>query len=556
MTLLYVTLPALLSVATARERMNFVFMFPDTLRAESFSSYGLPLNTTPHLDAFAKTGVRFEQTHVQHTQCSPSRVAMLTGRYMHVLGHRTQTNLIQPFEFNYFQILKDNGYHIEYYGKNDVFSNDALNVSVSHWDGRHTTGMSQGPSAIKYPENGYYSMLYTAGGDAYDPHKNGDYNAVVKAVEWMKNAPPQPFLMFIPGSGAHPPYGAPKQFHDMWPVDLVKKHVKLRKPYLEGKPKYHSKEKGIPHYRQLTSMEDDFFYKIQATYLAMLSYVDWIFGQLLQGIKDAGLEHNTAIFFSSDHGDFGGDFHMVEKWPGAADDILTRVPLFARIPGASPAAAGFVSKAPVELFDIPHTMCDLAGINLTCSAASCQYGVMFGHSLKRQLLFGHEGDTSRYVYSEGGFGYPNEVFPGGSDHVNMTNPAGLYWPRALEEMSDNGNGSPKFVMRRNLTHKLVYRPKGESELYDLTRDPREIHNLWHEPAYAGLKAELLSGLMEWHVQTGDVSPQHQDARGMPHFPQPASTCTVNHKFGPMANTAYGSEQFQHLDSKQKNDIVI
>ena len=83
-------------VSGVKPRMNFVFHFPDTLRAESFSSYGNPLPTTPNLDAFAKTGVRFEQAHVQHTQCSPSRATMLTGRYMHVLGHRTQTHLIQP----------------------------------------------------------------------------------------------------------------------------------------------------------------------------------------------------------------------------------------------------------------------------------------------------------------------------------------------------------------------------------------------------------------------------------------------------------------------------
>ena len=101
-------------VSGEKPRMNFAFMFPDTLRAESFSSYGNPLKTTPNLDAFARTGVRFENTHVQHTQCSPSRAAMLTGRYMHVLGHRTQTHLIQSFEFNYFRTLKESGYHVQY----------------------------------------------------------------------------------------------------------------------------------------------------------------------------------------------------------------------------------------------------------------------------------------------------------------------------------------------------------------------------------------------------------------------------------------------------------
>lgn len=101
--------------------LNMAFMFPDTLRAESFSSYGFPLQTTPNLDAFAKTGVRFEQTHVQHTQCSPSRLAMLTGRYMHVLGHRTQSHLVQPYEFNYFRTLKEHGVHVQYYGRTTPF---------------------------------------------------------------------------------------------------------------------------------------------------------------------------------------------------------------------------------------------------------------------------------------------------------------------------------------------------------------------------------------------------------------------------------------------------
>merc|ERR1712232_1491879 len=114
-----------------QKRMNFVFMFPDTLRAESFSSYGSPLQTTPNLDKFAEGAVRFEQTHAMHTQCTPSLVTMLTGRHMHVLGHRTQTHLIQAYEFNYLKILKENGYHVQYYGKNDALSPDAFNVSVS-----------------------------------------------------------------------------------------------------------------------------------------------------------------------------------------------------------------------------------------------------------------------------------------------------------------------------------------------------------------------------------------------------------------------------------------
>jgi len=472
---------------------------------------------------------RFEQAHAMHTQCTPSRVTMFTGRHMHVLGHRTQTHLIQPYEFNYLQILKDNGYHVQYHGKNDAFSTDSFNMSVSNWT--DDIGVDRGPTAFAFPESGYYSMLYNAGqSEKDDASKNGDYRAVVKANEWLKNSPPQPFLLFIPGLGAHPPYGAPKEFHEKWTVDEVKRNIQLRPPYGKTKPGYHSKDNGIPHYRNLTHLDADVFYKIHATYLGMLSYTDWIFGELLRGIEEAGLENNTAIFFSSDHGDFSGDYNMVEKWPGGADDILSRVPLLARIPGASHATRGFVSKAPVSLMDVPHTICTLAGIDVT-GDGSGKYGINFGTSLVPQLLHGKEGDMEKFVYAEGGFGFYNEVFPMGSDHV-PDDPSGLYYPRALEEMSDNGNGSPKWVMRRNLTHKIVYRPRGVSELYDYKADPRELTNLWDVPEYAGLKAELLSGLTAWLVETADVTPVHQDPRGTPRYPQAASACAVSHTVGP------------------------
>ena len=69
----------------------------------------------------------------------------------------------------------------------------------------------------------------------------------------------------------------------------------------------------------------------------------------------------TAIFFSSDHGDFGGDYGLVEKWPGSMADVLTRVPLYARIPGG---AVGHVTNAPVQTADVLETMLDLGGVGL------------------------------------------------------------------------------------------------------------------------------------------------------------------------------------------------
>ena len=494
--------------ACSAKPMNFVFSFPDTLRAESFNSYGLGVpGVTPHTDKFAAEGVRFEQAHVMHTQCSPSRCTMLTGRYMHLGGHRTQTHLIQDYEPNYFRTLKENGYYIRMYGKNDAFSGNAMNLSVTEWG--PSIGFPSGGNAYTYGEAGYFSFLNTGSADAgNDTSVSLDYKAVVDAVNWMKDSPPQPFLLYLPSRGAHPPYGAPVEYHNRFPVDLVKQHVTLRARDIENMPVYMSDADGIPHHRNLTTLSEDTFYKIQSVYLGMISYTDWIFGELLAGIEEAGLTDNTAVFFSSDHGDFAGDYGLVEKWPGSLADILTRVPLMARIPGG---VKGHVSKAPVQTADILETMLDLAEIK------GGDDFVRFGVSFKDVAMNGTDGDEARFVYSEGGFYFENEQMIEANECLGQC-PKGLYCPRGQEEAMPNG--SPKAVMVRNSTAKLVYRPTGVSELYDLVADPRETQNLYHTASAATLRSELVDHLTYWMVVTSDVTPPYTDSRWFPSYPYP------------------------------------
>ena len=499
-------------------RPNIVLFYPDTLRAESHGAYGLKLpGLTPHFDAFSKTGTLFQQAHVAHTQCSPSRATMMTGRYMHVLGHRTQIHLIRAYEENYWRLLKEAGYHVKWLGKNDALSKAAFNLSVSSWE--NDIGYDSGRNRFAFGEAGYWSMLSEGGKKHANDTSQGDLRAVTKAVHFMQSNPPEPFAIFLPTRGAHPPYGAPPEFQHKWTLDQVKQHVTLRPPNNPLKPKYHQPDVGIQHYRNLTWLHEDTFYDIQRSYLEMVSFTDWTFGQLLAGLEAAdggALAKNTAVFHSSDHGDFAGDFHLVEKWPGGADDVLTRVPMAARIPGG---LANNVVKGPVQSMDMMETMLDLAGIKTDW--------VRFGRSLAPVMLEGASAkdDLERMVYAEGGFYYRSELFPGGSDHV-PDDPRGMYFPRAQEEMSGNGTGSPKWVMVRNLTHKLVYRATGASELYDLVEDPRELNNVHGDSKYAHLQQALMEHMIDWLIQTGDVPPLRNDPRPPPKPPNPidAGTC--------------------------------
>lgn len=170
---------------------------------------------------------------------------------------------------------------------------------------------------------------------------------------------------------------------------------------------------------------------------------------------------------------------------------------------------GFVSKAPIQTADLLETMLDLAGIEASW--------VRFASSLRPQVMSGTEGDMSRFVYSEGGFYFENEQMIEANECLSGC-PKSLYCPRGQEESQPNG--SPRAVMIRNATAKLVYRPTGVSELYNLVEDPRETSNIYSLPSAAALRSELKEKLLDWEVLTSDTTPVYKDPRGPPKFPYP------------------------------------
>lgn len=185
------------------------------------------------------------------------------------------------------------------------------------------------------------------------------------------------------------------------------------------------------------------------------------------------------------------------------DDVLSRVPLVARIPGG---AKGHVVQEPVQTADVLETMLDMAGLNASF--------VRFGQPLTKHL-HGDAGDTSRVVYSEGGFFFQNEQMIEANECLSQC-PKGLYCPRGQEEAQKNG--SPRAVMLRNLTAKLVHRPTGVSELYDLAADPQELNNLFGAAGAAALQADMMRQLLDWLVLTSDITPEYVDPRGPPKYP--------------------------------------
>ena len=101
-------------------------------------------------------------------------------------------------------------------------------------------------------------------------------------------------------------------------------------PDLAKKPQFQAL---IRHYRELGDADPAVYKKVYAVYLAMCSYSDMLLGRVLDALEETGLAADTTVIASSDHGDWAGDWGLIEKWPSGMDDDLTRVPLIIRRPG-------------------------------------------------------------------------------------------------------------------------------------------------------------------------------------------------------------------------------
>ena len=208
----------------------------------------------------------------------------------------------------------------------------------------------------------------------------------------------------------------------------------------------------------------------------MCARVDHQLGLLVEVLKDAGLYDDSALFVFSDHGDFAGDYGLVEKAQNTFQDCLSRVPFVVKPPADVPTAAG-VRDQLVELVDFPATVYALAGVD-------CGYW-HFGRSLTG-LLGQPAAEHRDAVFCEGGRLHA-EVQASERESVSANSALGLYSPRVNLQVAEVGEGTAlphtKAAMCRTERMKYVRRAFEMDELYDLTEDPGETRNLIAEPAY-------------------------------------------------------------------------
>ncbi|MCB9458677.1 MAG: sulfatase-like hydrolase/transferase [Anaerolineaceae bacterium] len=486
---------------------HIVIFNPDQWRGDVIGHVGNPVAVTPVLDQFIEQdAVSFQNAFCQNPVCTPSRCSFMTGWYPHVRGHRTMFHMLQPDEPELLKILKDNGYFVWWGGKNDL-------VPGQFGYDDHCDVKYQAPNTPERPlmPNSHVDQSWRSepGSDDYYSFFQGkieipanetyaydnDWAMIEGAVDMIRNAPDdQPLCIYLPLLYPHPPYGVEEPWYSMIDRDKIPPRIPAPENW-DGKS---SMLHGLYKNLGIHSWTEAQWTELRAVYYGMCARVDHQFGMILDALKEAGIYDDTAIFFFSDHGDYTGDYGVVEKAQNSFEDCLTNVPFAIKPPKDVPVRPG-VRDALVELVDFSATVYDVTGIDPGYT--------YFGQSLLPLIA----GDTDKHrdaVFCEGGR-LQHELHA--REHEAKQREGMLYWPRTQLQHS-TGPEHTKATMCRTKDYKYVRRFYEQDELYDLNADPDELNNRIDDPALAVVKLGLMDRMLTFYQETSDVVRHEPDRR--------------------------------------------
>ncbi len=490
---------------------HIIIFNPDQWRGDVLGHLGNPAAVTPNLDRLVEEdGVSYKWSFCQNPVCTPSRCSFMTGWYPHVRGHRTMFHMLHEEwgEKMLLPILRENGYHVFWGGKNDLvpgqMNKDQYAETWSDYSRYEKQPNWHGPvyqeARGKQGDDSFYSFfigeMKKKEGEKY--YHDDDWLHVMEAIRLIKNRPDdRPLCLYLPLVYPHPPYGVEEPFFSAIDRSALPGRIPVPEN-LESKPRL---IKGLIENFGMENWTEERWTELRAVYYGMCARIDSLFGEVISALQEEGLYDDSAIFFFSDHGDFTGDYGLVEKTQNTYEDCLSRVPFIVKPPKDTPCKPG-VRDTMAELVDFTETVYDLTGIDPGYDR--------FGKSLLPSLA--DEGIEHRETaFCEGGR-LKGESQSAELESNGIGNPEHPYYPRLALQAKDDPIYHGKAAMCRTKEFKYVRRMYEDDELYDLKNDPGEVNNLINDPAYADALNMMKDRMLEWYIETADVVPRETDSR--------------------------------------------
>ncbi|MCG5215598.1 sulfatase-like hydrolase/transferase [Streptosporangium soli] len=463
---------------------NMLFVMTDQHRVDTLGCYGNPHVSTPHLDALAASGTRFDSCFTPSAICTPARASLLTGvlPYRHGLLANYERNVGYSEELSdefvpFSRRLRELGYNVGIEGKWHVgrrrgpgeFGFDGAHYPgwhnpVGHPDYLAWLERKNLPAPVVDEEvrgffpNGEPGNLL-AGVLDQPAEATFEYYLADKAIDRLEeyardvHRDGRPFYMAVHFYGPHLPYLLPRDYLEMYSPDLVELPPSFGETF-ENKPPV--QRRYSEHWTHDTLSEDT-WRRLVAAYWGYVTLIDEQVGRLNDALRRLDLLDSTAVAFTADHGEFTGAHRLHDKGPAMYDDIY-RIPGLLRVPDT---AGGTSTPAFVSLVDFTATILDLAGAEPEPGAD--------GRSLVPFARGAEPADWRADITAE----FHGHHFP---------------YPQR---------------MLRTSRFKLVVNPESVNELYDLQSDPYELTNRYDDHMLADVRADLMQRLYQRLRDSGD-----------------------------------------------------
>ncbi|MEZ6115435.1 MAG: sulfatase [Pirellulaceae bacterium] len=466
--------------AQADDRPNILFIMSDDHGYQAISAYGSQVNQTPNIDRIAQQGMRFDRCFVTNSICGPSRAVILTGKYNHLNGFHRNGVKFDGSQPTVAKMLRSSGYQTAVVGKWHLGSDP---TGFDYWHVLQGQGPYYNP-AMKTGHHGEESKIVKHTGYTTDIITD-------LALAWLKEErkQDQPFFLVYQHKAPHRNWQPGPKYLNKYNDVIIPEPETLYDDYANRASPAASqamtvKEHLTPNDLKLTSPKNFTEQQLAAwnaaygpknqafrdanlqgkellqwkyqryakDYLRCIDSVDENVGRVLDYLDQTGLSENTIVFYTSDQGWYLGEHGWYDKrW---MYEESFRTPLLVRWPGM--VKPGSVSTDMVMNLDFAETFLDIAGVQIPDD--------MQGRSLVPVLEQDTPDDWRKSVY------YHYYEFPG---------------PHSVRR---------HYGVRTERYKLIYYYYKDEWELFDLEKDPHELHSRYADPDYAEtvdqLKVEL------------------------------------------------------------------
>jgi iduronate 2-sulfatase len=445
--------------AAEQDKMNVLFLIADDLNCD-LACYGHPRVKSPHIDALAARGVRFEHAYCQFPLCSPSRSSFLTGRRPNATQivtnprpGRFSTDYTGTPHFREFipetvtlpQHFRNNGYFaarvgkLYHYGVPGQIGTAGLDDKES-WEyvvnpaGRDKAEEHLITTLIPNSYGGTLSWMAQGGTDL----EQTDGLGATAAISLLESCQDKPFFLAVGFYRPHTPYVAPHKYFEPYPIETIEfpklsSDDQSRTPaaaYASAKPE---QEKMTDRQRREA---------IQA-YWASISFMDAQVGRVVEALDRLKLADKTIVVMTSDHGYHMYDHGLWQKM--SLFENSARVPLIISVPGAK--GNGRATRSMAELVDLYPTLADYCGLKAP------------------------------------------DYLDGASQRAALDDPAKSVKPASYTQVR-HGQMNGYSVRTQRFRYILWDGGAKGEQLFDMEADPAETRNLVGDPQYAAAAKEL------------------------------------------------------------------